>query len=254
LLSRDWRRQTFGAQYNLDEDDLCSPIHPSVHKSRPKDQLGLLLIPSPLSLFPHPPLHSPHLPCPARVSPPLLHYPFQYIQYRTVPQSHVKPPKRHAPAPVNRGAGPVQHCRRERGVPAAEAKDPSVQVLQQTLQVSSNTSTSSLHIGLHCPWILGVWSMFRDTRERIPRKSPFPAVGSDVGKRLDVGKLVYFVSITVVYGVGGEGELGHASAIHYLPTASPLLLSPAPYLPASLPLQHSSPTALHHLKSRPTPP
>src|SRR5690606_29233663 len=56
------------------------------------------------------------------------------------------------------------------------------------------SACSILYIGLHYPLILGVWSMFRGTREPIPRKSPSPVAGLVVGRRsADCERLLFAV-------------------------------------------------------------
>jgi hypothetical protein len=61
---------------------------------------------------------------------------------------------------------------------------------RSVLRKLAPSASSILHIDLHCPLILGVWSMSNDTREPIQRRNPLPAAGLAVGKHLDDGELI----------------------------------------------------------------
>lgn len=124
--------------------------------------------------------------------------------------------------------------------------------------VSASAFVPPLHISLHCPLILGVWNMFRDTSGHIPKRNLFLAAGLAVGKRLDDGQLAPFlvtpmrVICSCLFFWGGARAL-----CHMLPplTNPPCSLIPSPPSPSPCVASSCSNNPTHTIPlTRRTPP
>lgn len=107
------------------------------------------------------------------------------------------------------------------------------------------SASSMSYIGLHYPLILGVWSMSRDMREPIPRKSPSPVAGLVAGRRLGDGERVLFCASFLCFVLPPHGSEPWSGLAQGSPTCTPpccdlpsLRPQALPKLPLSLPPLH----------------
>ena len=140
------------------------------------------------------------------------------------------------PVPMRMGKFGTRSPRRCRASIAASASG-------QFTKGPTPSASSMLYIGLHCSFILGVWSMSRDMSEPIPRKSPLPVAGLVAERHLGDGERLLFAAPRVLcpasawIGALARPRTGSpmVSSLPPLPNPRCPALHPQTLIPLSLP-------------------